>query len=182
MLSDTITRLLTDPESDSRKPSVSFHCFASLPWLSMRHPPNHLMMESKTKLYLAWTAWILEWTTNALHAFQMSESILWVTCSRPTRSLKDVVEPGSTMSGKATRWPWHTKPSNNFSDGYVPTSSGEVLSVDQLESNVAGLIAQLTGHPAIQRCKVVTARHMIFICPFPEDLLYQGDCPRKRAL
>ena len=36
------------------------------------------------------------------------------------------------------------------------TSPGEVVSTDQLESNVAGLIAQMAGRPTIRRCKVVT--------------------------
>ena len=36
------------------------------------------------------------------------------------------------------------------------TSPGEVVSTDQLESNVAGLIAQMAGRPTIQCYKVVT--------------------------
>ena len=36
------------------------------------------------------------------------------------------------------------------------TSPGEVVSTVQLESNVAGLIAQMAGRPTIQRYKVVT--------------------------
>ncbi len=60
------------------------------------------------------------------------------------------------LYGKATRCPWRTQQSNTPSDGYVPTTPGEVVSVDQLESNVAGLVAQMAGHPTHSRYKVVT--------------------------
>ena len=49
---------------------------------------------------------------------------------------------------------WH-KNITTPSDGYVPTSPGEVVSVDQLESNVAGLIAEMAGCPTVQCHKVV---------------------------
>ena len=60
------------------------------------------------------------------------------------------------LYGKATRRPWRTKPSNDPSDIYVPTTPREVVSVDQLESNVAGLVAQMAGRPTHARYKVVT--------------------------
>ena len=60
------------------------------------------------------------------------------------------------LYGKATRRPWRTKPDNTPSDGFVPTSPGEVVSVDQLEANVAGLVAQMAGRPTHSRYKVVT--------------------------
>ena len=62
----------------------------------------------------------------------------------------------SCLYGKATRRPWRTKPSDSPSDGRVPTRPGEVVSVDQLEANVAGLIAQMAGRPTHSRYKVVT--------------------------
>ena len=60
------------------------------------------------------------------------------------------------LYGKATRRPWRTKPSNDPSDGFVPTTPSEVVSVDQLVSNTAGLVAQMAGHPTHSRYKVVT--------------------------
>ena len=60
------------------------------------------------------------------------------------------------LYGKATRRPWRSKPDNSPSDGYVPTAPGEVVSVDQLEANVAGLVAQMAGRPTHSRYKVVT--------------------------
>ena len=60
------------------------------------------------------------------------------------------------LYGKATRRPWRSKPSNSPTDGYVPSTPGEVVSVDQLESNVAGLVAQMAGRPTHSRYKVVT--------------------------
>ena len=60
------------------------------------------------------------------------------------------------LYGKATRRPWRTKPSNSPADGYTPTKPGEVVSVDQLEANVAGLVAQMAGRPTHSRYKVVT--------------------------
>ena len=60
------------------------------------------------------------------------------------------------LYGKATRRPWRSKPSNQPSDGYVPTSPGEVVSVDQMVSNVAGLVATMAGRPTHQRYTVVT--------------------------
>jgi hypothetical protein len=51
------------------------------------------------------------------------------------------------LYGKATRRPWRTKPSNSPSDGIIPTAPGEVVSVDQLISNVPGLVAQMAGRP-----------------------------------
>ena len=60
------------------------------------------------------------------------------------------------LYGKATRRPWRSKPSNNAEDGYVPTTPGEVVSVDQMISNVPGLVAQMAGRPVRSRYKVVT--------------------------
>ena len=57
---------------------------------------------------------------------------------------------------KATRRPWQTKPDNTPSNGRVPTVPGQVVPVDQLEANVAGLVAQMAGHPTHKRYKVVT--------------------------
>ena len=60
------------------------------------------------------------------------------------------------LYGKATRHPWRTKPSNSPSDGKVPTTASEVVSVDQLDANVAGLVAQMAGRPTRSRYKTVT--------------------------
>ena len=60
------------------------------------------------------------------------------------------------LYGKATRRPWRTKPSNSPRDAIIPTKPGEVVSVDQLEANVAGLVAQMAGRPTHARYKVVT--------------------------
>ena len=60
------------------------------------------------------------------------------------------------LYGKATRRPWRTKPSNDPKDGYTPTTPGEVVSVDQMISNVPGLVAQMAGRPTHSRYKVVT--------------------------
>jgi hypothetical protein len=53
----------------------------------------------------------------------------------------------SCLYGKATRCPWCSKPSNSPSEGIIPTSPGEVVSIDQLLSNVAKLVAQMACHP-----------------------------------
>ena len=62
----------------------------------------------------------------------------------------------SCLYGKATRRPWRSKPSDAPSDGKVPTTPGEVVSVDQLIANIPGLIAQMKGQPTYERYQAVT--------------------------
>ena len=61
----------------------------------------------------------------------------------------------SCMFGKAIRQPWRTKPTK-ANKPHTPTTPGQCVSVDQLESTTPGLIAQLRGRPTIARYTVAT--------------------------
>jgi GAG-pre-integrase domain len=72
----------------------------------------------------------------------------------------------SCIYGKLSRKPWKTsKIVKTISSTKVP---GEFISVDQMESSIPGLIAQMEGIPTIKRYKVVTvfvdhATDLIFV-------------------
>ena len=57
---------------------------------------------------------------------------------------------------KATRRPWRTKIAMRDKDITLPSTPGQVVSVDQLVSPIPGLIAQMTGFITKQRYKYVT--------------------------
>ena len=63
----------------------------------------------------------------------------------------------SCLYGKATRRPWRNKPSRH-EEHSTPTitTPGQCISVDQLESPTAGLIAQLKGTPTTERYRAAT--------------------------
>jgi len=63
----------------------------------------------------------------------------------------------SCMYGKATKRPWRTKtPTNLYDPKDSVTAPGHCVSVDQLESRVPGLIAQLRGKPTFERYRYAT--------------------------
>jgi hypothetical protein len=57
---------------------------------------------------------------------------------------------------KATKRSWRSKHSNNMHESHVPTRPGEVISIDQMISPTAGLVAQNTGTLTKARYKVAT--------------------------
>lgn len=65
------------------------------------------------------------------------------------------------LYGKATKRPWRTKLSNNKSDSLPAEESGDVVSVDQLDSPTPGLVAQITGILTTKRytCATVFVDH-----------------------
>ena len=73
-------KAFSKPRVRFKKAQYVFPLLASLPSLSTRPHLKQLTMESKKRPSLTPTAWILALTTDALHAFPMSENILWVTC------------------------------------------------------------------------------------------------------
>jgi GAG-pre-integrase domain len=59
--------------------------------------------------------------------------------------------------GKLTRKPWHSKPSTNTNANVITTTvPGQMVSVDQLESPIAGLVGQMKGILTKRRYKVAT--------------------------
>jgi Reverse transcriptase (RNA-dependent DNA polymerase) len=60
------------------------------------------------------------------------------------------------LYGKATKRNWRSKHSNNMNAAHVPTRPGEVISIDQMISPTAGLVAQNTGALTKARYKVAT--------------------------
>jgi Reverse transcriptase (RNA-dependent DNA polymerase) len=60
------------------------------------------------------------------------------------------------LYGKATKRKWRSKHANNMQESYVPTRPGEVISIDQMISPTAGLVAQNTGILTKERYKVAT--------------------------
>lgn len=62
----------------------------------------------------------------------------------------------SCLFGKATKRPWRTKTSKAKADLENITKPGQCVSVDQLESTVPGLVAQLKGIPTKKRYGAAT--------------------------
>jgi hypothetical protein len=60
------------------------------------------------------------------------------------------------LYGKATKRKWRSKHADNLKESYVPTKPGEVISIDQMISPTAGLVAQNTGILTKARYKVAT--------------------------
>jgi transposase InsO family protein len=60
------------------------------------------------------------------------------------------------LYGKATKRKWRSKHADNMKESYVPTKPGEVISIDQMISPTAGLVAQNTGMLTKARYKVAT--------------------------
>jgi hypothetical protein len=60
------------------------------------------------------------------------------------------------LYGKATKRKWRHKHSDNDKVAYVPTRPGEIVSIDQMISPTAGLVAQNTGILTKDRYKVAT--------------------------
>jgi hypothetical protein len=60
------------------------------------------------------------------------------------------------LYGKATKRKWRHKHSDNEKEAYVPTRPGEIVSIDQMISPTAGLVAQNTGMLTKDRYKVAT--------------------------
>jgi hypothetical protein len=75
----------------------------------------------------------------------------------PRRLAKcDIPTCSACLFAKATRRPWRGKTRKNADDGDSATTTGDVISVDQLESPTPGLIAQMTGTLTTKRYKYVT--------------------------
>jgi hypothetical protein len=71
-----------------------------------------------------------------------------------------VPQCAACMYGKATKRPWRTKTSvNQINNMKIIKSPGECVSVDQFESPVPGLIAQIKGKPTIARYNPGTYVH-----------------------
>jgi hypothetical protein len=60
------------------------------------------------------------------------------------------------LYGKATKRKWRSKHADNMKESHVPTRPGEVISIDQMISPTAGLVAQNTGILTKARYKVAT--------------------------
>ena len=69
-------------------------------------------------------------------------------CNIPTCS--------ACLYARATRRPWRGKTRRDADNDETPTTVGEVVSVDQLESPTPGLIAQITGKLTTKRYKYAT--------------------------
>lgn len=73
------------------------------------------------------------------------------------RGLRDCPIPtcSACIYGKQTRKPWRAKTSKNR-ESKTPLQPGDVVSVDQMTSQVPGLIAQMIGKPPTQQYTCAT--------------------------
>jgi len=71
----------------------------------------------------------------------------------------DIKNNPKCMLGKEKRRNWRYKPStrSNYKDKFMNQKfPGQTVAVDQLESSVPGLIAQMSGNPTYSRYRVAT--------------------------
>ena len=144
-----------DPEYQVDSPKItSFNLDGPI---SPSHNTHHIIEDEEDRQVDNLAAEFLKYHHKFNHCSPRRMQLLARSGVIPRRLAKCQVPVCSAcLYGKATRRPWRTKPSNNPNDGYVPTTPGEVVSVDQLSSNVPGLVAQMAGRPTISRYKVVT--------------------------
>jgi len=75
----------------------------------------------------------------------------------PRRFAKcDIPTCSACLFARATKRPWRNKTRRDADNDETPTTVGEVVSVDQLESPTPGLIAQMTGTLTTKRYKYAT--------------------------
>ena len=145
----------TDPEYQVNAPKVtSFNLDGPT---TPSHNTPHIIEDEEDRQVNNISAEFLKYHHKFNHCSPRRMQLLARSGVIPRRLAKCPVPVCSAcLYGKATRRPWRTKPSNDPSDGYTPTTPGEVVSVDQMSSNVAGLVAQMAGRPTHSRYKVVT--------------------------